>query len=198
MWELKNKESWAPNNWCFWTVVLEKTLVSLLDFMEIKLVNPKRKSVVNILWKDWWWGWNSTNLGTWFEELIHWKRPWCWERLKAGGEEDDRGWDGWMASQTRYTWIWASSGSWQCTGKTRMLHSMGSERVRLSILTELNHDPLCNAAKETQRKQQTFGTTWGNSIEMYITICIIYDQYKFDAWSGALKTGPLGPPITIL
>ena len=112
MWELDYKERWAPKNWGFWTVVLEKTLVSLLDFMEIKLVNPKRKSVVNILWKDWWWGWNSTNLGTWFEELIHWKRPWCWERLKAGGEEDDRGWDGWMASPTQWTWVWVDSRSW--------------------------------------------------------------------------------------
>ena len=57
----------------------------------------------------------------WCEELTHWKRPWCWERLKAGGEGDDRGWDGWMASPTRWTWVWASSGSWWWTGKPGVL-----------------------------------------------------------------------------
>ena len=51
-------------------------------------------------------------LATWCKELIHWKRPWCWERLKAGGEGDDRGWDGWMASSTQWTWVWVNSGSW--------------------------------------------------------------------------------------
>ena len=52
----------------------------------------------------------------WCEELTHWKRPWCWERLKAGGEGDDRGWDSWMASLTQWTWVWVSSGSWWWTG----------------------------------------------------------------------------------
>ena len=64
------------------------------------------------------------------EELTHWKKPWCWERLKAGGEGDDRGWDGWMASLTWRTWIWASSGRWWQTGKPGVLQSMGSQRVR--------------------------------------------------------------------
>ena len=67
-----------------------------------------RKSVLNIHWKDWCWSWNSNTLATWFEELTYWKRPWCWERLKAGGEGDDRGWDGRKASPTRWTWVWAS------------------------------------------------------------------------------------------
>ena len=62
------------------------------------------KSVLNIPWKDWCWSWNSNTLATWWE-LTHWKRPWCWERLKAG-EGDDRGWDGWMASPTQWTWVW--------------------------------------------------------------------------------------------
>ena len=52
------------------------------------------------------WSWSSNSLATWCEELTHWKRPWCWERLRAGGEGDDRGWDGWMASSTRWTWVW--------------------------------------------------------------------------------------------
>ena len=71
--------------------------------------------------EDWCWSWNSNNLATWYEELTLWKRPWCWERLKAGGEGDDRGWDGWMASPTRWTWVWAISRSWWWTGKPDML-----------------------------------------------------------------------------
>ena len=74
----------------------------------------------NIHWKDWCWSWNSNTLTTWCEELTHLKRPWCWERLRAG-EGDDRGWGGWMASLTRWTWIWASSGSWWWIGKLGML-----------------------------------------------------------------------------
>ena len=68
-------------------------------------------------WKDWCWSWNSNTLPTWCEELTHWKRPWCWERLKAGGEEgDDREWDGWITSPTWWTQIWAGSGSWWWQG----------------------------------------------------------------------------------
>ena len=65
-----------------------------------------------------------------FDQLTHWKKPWCWERLKAGGEGDDRGWDGWMASPTQWTWVWASSRSWWRTGKPGMLQLMRSQRVR--------------------------------------------------------------------
>ena len=63
------------------------------------------QSILNIHWKDWCWSWNSNTLATWCEELTHWKRPWFCERLKAGGEGDDRGWDGWMASLTQWTWV---------------------------------------------------------------------------------------------
>ena len=70
--------------------------------------------------------WNSNTLATWCEELTHLKRPGCWERLKTGGKGDDRGWDGWMASPTRWTWVWGSSGSWWWMGKPGMLQSMGS------------------------------------------------------------------------
>ena len=69
-----------------------------------------RESVLNIHWKDWCWSWNSNTLANWCEELTHWKRPWCWERLRAGGEGDNRGWDGWMASLTQWTWVWVDSG----------------------------------------------------------------------------------------
>ena len=76
--------------------------------------------------------------GTCCEELTHLKRPWCWERLRAGGEGDDRGWDGWMASLTRWTWVWVDSGSWWWTGRPDMLQSMGSQRVGHDWATELN------------------------------------------------------------
>ena len=94
--------------------------------------------VLNIHWKDWSWSWNSNTLATWWEELTHLKRPWCWERLKAGGEGDNRGWYGWMASLTQGTWVWANSRSWQWTGRSGMLQSMGLQRVRHNSATELN------------------------------------------------------------
>ena len=88
--------------------------------------------------EDWCWSWNSSTLATWCEELTHWKRPWCWERLRAGGEGDDRGWDGWMASPTQWTCVWVDSGSWWWTGRPGMLQFMGSQRVRHNWATELN------------------------------------------------------------
>jgi len=88
-----------------------------------------RRSVLNIHWKDWCWSWNSITLATWYEELTYLKRSWCWERLKVGGEGDNSGWDGWMASLTQWTWVWASSRSWWWTGKTGVLQSVGSQRV---------------------------------------------------------------------
>ena len=96
----------------------------------------KRKSVLNIHWTDWYWSWNSNTLATWCKELTHWKRPWCWLRLKAGGEGDDQGWDDWMASLTRWTWVWAGSGSWWWTGNPGVLQSW-SPRVKHDW-TELN------------------------------------------------------------
>ena len=103
MWELDHKEGWVPKKWCFWTVVLQKTLESPLNSNVIKRVSPKgnqpwifigridAEAEAPILWPS-----NGT----------HWKRPWCWERLRAG-EGDDRGWDGWMASTTQWMWVWA-------------------------------------------------------------------------------------------
>ena len=69
-------------------------------------------TLLGVHWKDWCWCWNSNTLATWCEELTHWKRPQCWERLRAGGEGGDRGWDGWMASLTRWMWVWVNSRSW--------------------------------------------------------------------------------------
>ena len=95
------------------------------------------RSVLNIHWKDW-WSWNSNALATWCEELTHWKRPRCWERLRAGGEGDDRGWDGWMASPSQWTWVWVNSSRWGWTGRPGVLQSMGSQRVGDNWATELH------------------------------------------------------------
>ena len=86
---------------------------------------------------DWCWSWNSNTLAAWCEQLTHLKRPWCWERLKAG-EGDHKGWDGWMASLTGWTWVWVNSGRWWWTGRLGVLRFMGSQRVGHHWATELN------------------------------------------------------------
>ena len=110
MWKLDYKKSWAPKNWCFWTVVLEKTLESLLDCEEIQPVHPKgNQSWIFI-------GRTDTEAETpiiWPPDVKNWLtgKDQLWERLKAGGEGDDRGWDGWMASPTQWAWVWTGSRS---------------------------------------------------------------------------------------
>ena len=99
--------------------------------------HSSRKLVLNIHWKDWCWSWRSNTLATWSEELTHWNRFWCWERLKAE-EGGNRRWDGRMASPTQWTWVWENSGSWWWTGRPGVLQSMGSQRVRHNWETELN------------------------------------------------------------
>ena len=132
MWELDCEESWAPKNWCFWTVVLERTLESALECQETPPVHPKRdQSWVFIRRTD--VEAETNTLATSCEELTHWKRPWCWEGLGAGGEGDDRGWDGWMASPTRWTLVWVNSRSWWWTGRPGICDSWGS---RESDMTE--------------------------------------------------------------
>ena len=102
MWELDCEESWVPKNLCFWTVVLEKTLQSPLNY-KINPVNPKGNQFWFFIRRTRYWSWSSNTLPTWWEVLTHLKRPWCLERLKAGGEGDNRRWDGWMASPTQWT-----------------------------------------------------------------------------------------------
>ena len=137
MWELDYKESWVLKNWCFWTMVLEKTLESPLDYKEIQQVHPKGNQSWIFIERTDAEAETPNTLSTWCEELTPWKRPWCWERLKAG-EGNDRGWDGWMASPTWWTWVWVSSKSWWWTGKPGVLQSMGSQRPRHKWATELN------------------------------------------------------------
>ena len=125
----------------FWTVVLEKTLESPLDCKEIQPVNPKgNQSWIFIGRTD--GSWNSNTLATWWTDssVLEFLGPrhWCWERLKAVGEGDDRGWNDWMTSATWWIWVWASSRNWWWTGKPGVLQSMGSQRVGYNWETELN------------------------------------------------------------
>ena len=133
MWELDCEDSWAPKNWCFWTVVLEKTLESSLDCKEIQPVHPKgnqpwiftgrtdAEAEAPTLWPP---DVKSCLIG----------KLQCWERLKVG-EGDNRGWDGWMVSRSQRTWVWAKSGRWRA-GKSSVLQSMGSQRVGHNWVTE--------------------------------------------------------------
>ena len=101
MWKLDQKEGWVSKKWCFRTVVLEKILESPLDSKEIQPVNPKGNQSWIFIWRT-----DAEAPIVWPPDL---KRPWCWERLKAGGKGDDRGWDGWMASLIQWTWVWTNS-----------------------------------------------------------------------------------------
>ena len=137
IWELDYKESRAPKNWCFWTVVLEKTLESPSDCKKIQPVHPKGNQSWIFIGRTDAEAETPNTLATWCEELTHWKRPWCWERLREGGEGDGRGWDDWMASPTQWTWVWVNSWSWWWTWRPEMLQSMGSQRVGHDWETEL-------------------------------------------------------------
>jgi len=115
----------------------------------------------------------------WCEELTHLIRPWYLERLKVGGEGDDRGWDGWMASLPQWTWVWVNSASWWWTGKLVVLQSMGSQRVRDDWATELNWTVLIC--------QLPFNTT-GKSciiflfISQYFFVCLFWVYRKIHFW----------------
>ena len=126
MWELDYKESWAPKNCCFWTVVLEKTLESPLDCKEIQPVYPKGNQSWTFIEKDRCWSWKSNTL-MWRTDSF--EKTLMLEKLKVGGEGDDRGWDGWMASLTQWTWVRVNSRSWWWRWKLGMLQSMALQRV---------------------------------------------------------------------
>ena len=138
MWELDYKESRVLKNWCFWTVVLEKTLESPLDCKDIHPVHPKGnqswifigrtdvEAEAPILWPP--------DVKSW---LIGKDPAWCWERLRVGGKGDDRGQDGWMASLTQWTWVRVDSGSWWWTGSLGVLRFMGLQRFGHDWATEL-------------------------------------------------------------
>ena len=104
-WTIKKAERWridAFELWCWRRVLRVPWTARRSNDSTLKEISPEYSP------KDWCWG----TLATWWEELTHWKRPWCWERLKVGGEGDDKAWDGWMASPTQWTWVWMDSRSW--------------------------------------------------------------------------------------
>ena len=117
--------------------------------------------------------WNSNTLATWWEELTHLKRPWCWERLRTGGEGDHRGWDGWMAASTRCTWVWVDSRSWWWTGRPGVLWFMGLQRVGHDWVTELtdwlntswHNNTLCVGCQQpTHGFPKWISVSWGQGL----------------------------------
>ena len=125
-WTIKKAECWridAVELWCWRRLLRVPWTARRSNQSILKEINPEYSL------KDGWRSWSPNTLATWWEEPTHWKRPWCWERSKAVEEGDDRGWDGWMPSLTRWTWVWASSGSWWWSGRPGMLWFMGSQRV---------------------------------------------------------------------
>ena len=155
MGELDHKESWVPENWCFWSVVLDKTLENPMDCKEIKPVNPKgnqswilvgrtdAEAEVPILWPP-----DA-------KKLAYLKRPWCWERLKAG-EGNYRRWDGWMASLTLCTWVWASSGVDDGQGNLACCSPWGHQESDTTELTDWpRHQDTSKYIKVRKSDQET-------------------------------------------
>ena len=134
-WTIKKTECWridAFELWCWRRLLRVPWTARRSNYSALKEISPKY-SLEALMLKL-----NSNTLATWCEELTHWKRPWCSEWLKAGGEWGVRRQDCWMASLTQWTWVWARFGSWWQTGKPRMLQSMGLQRVEQDLATELN------------------------------------------------------------
>ena len=132
-WIIKKAKFWrieAFELWCWRRLLRVSRTAQRSNQLILKEIN----------WKERCWSWNSNTLATWCEKPTHWKRPWCWERVKVG-EGDDRGWDGWITSLTPWTWVCVNSRSWWWTGRPGVLQSMGSQRVGHDWATELNWWP---------------------------------------------------------
>ena len=146
-WTIKKAGCWkidAFELWC-WRRLLRVPWTARRSNQSILNEISPRCSLEGLMWS-----WNSNTFVTWCEELTHWKRPWYGEWLRAGGEGDGRGWDGWMASPTRWTWVWVNSGSWWWTGRPGVLQFMGSRRIGHNRVTELNCIELsCKIKKKT-------------------------------------------------
>ena len=156
MWELDCEEGWGPKNWCFWTVVLEKTLESPLDCKEI---NPGI-SLEGMMLKL-----KLQYFGHLMQGWLIGKDPDAGEGLGAGGEGDDWGWDGWMASWTRWMWVWVNSGRWWRTRRPGVLWFMGLQRVGHDWATELNW------------------TEWSSGFPYFLQFKSKFGNKEFKIWS---------------
>ena len=135
--------------WC-WRKLFKSPLVC----KEIKPVNPKGNQTWIFIGKA-----DAEAPLLWPPDVKNWftgKKPWCWERLKAGGEGDNRGWGGWMASAIRWTWVWASSGRWWWAGKPGVLQSIGSQRVGYNWASEQNWSAYWRCSHSTNYYFQFF------------------------------------------
>ena len=139
-------------------------------------------------WKDWCWSWNSSTLATWCKELTRLKRLWCRGRLKTGREGDDRGWDGWMASVTQWTWVWVNFGSCWWTGRPGVLSSMQSERIRGDWVTELKCSDTTSQVKMNCHELSTYIWVKGN---YYLEISCIRSRNVFNQlwWLHRISSG---------
>ena len=134
-WTIKKAEQWridAFELWCWGKLLRFPWTARRSNQSILKEISPEC-SLEGLCWS-----WNSNPLATWWKELTHWKKPWCWEWLKASGEGDDRGWDGWMASPTQWTWDWINSRSWWWAGSPGVVQSLGSQGVGHDWVTGLN------------------------------------------------------------
>ena len=128
-WTIKKAEyrrTGVSKRWCWRRLLRVPWIARKSNQSILKEINPE--------YSDWCWSWSSNTLATWCKEQTHWKRPWCWERLRAG-EGGSRGWDGWTASLTQWTGVWADSGRQWRTGKPGVLQSKGLQRVRHDLPT---------------------------------------------------------------
>ena len=170
----------CPNEWLEWIpprALLRKCRIrDFTDRFPYRMGNICEGFYIEV---NWCWSWNSKTLATWCKELTHLKRLWCWERLKAGGEGDDRGWDGWMASPIQWTWVWVNSRSWWWTGRPGVLQSMGLQSwTRLSDWTELKDLAFCKI-----QMPRTMNFLWQLYIARFLSLwgsCVIYSFSKFN------------------
>ena len=135
-WTTNKAENWRTDAfklWCWRKLLRVPWTARRSNQSMLKEINSEYS------FKDWCWSWSANTLATWCEKLTHWKRLWCWERLKAGEEVGNRQWDGWMASLTQWTWVWANSRRWWRTGKPgAAVHEVAKSQTQLSKLNNNN------------------------------------------------------------
>ena len=182
-WTIKKAECWridAFELWCWRRLLRVPRTARRFNQSTLKEISPG----CSLQWRC--WSWKSNTLATWYKELTHWKRPWCWERLRAGGEGDDRGWDGWMTSLTQWTWVWVDSGSWWWTRRPGVLQFMGSQRVGHDQATALNWT-------QTFRKP---GREWDRrlvpricQVHAMCDVLPVFWQCLYHSWNSPVKYG---------